>query len=478
MTPRMRALGPVLVALAVMGCAHYPVNAKLERYQPAVGYRFPVYPPAEPADALFACLSFSGGGTRAAALAYGVMAELKRAAITWNGRKTTVLDEVDCISSVSGGSFTAAYYGLFGGRLFEDFYGRFLLRDIQGELAERAAANLFRLASPYWSHIDVAAELYHETIFDRRTFGGFLEAGRRPFVILNATNMVNGEHFAFTQDQFDFLASDLTPYPVARGVAASSAFPFLLTPLTLENHSPLQDFGPPKEYVNALKDFDVNRRRWQWAEHQTAYLDGRKPYVHLMDGGLADNIGLRSIEQAYRASDGFIAQRIAGGAMRRLVVVVVNARTQGADTLSARATAPGLIDVGLATTTVAMDNYSVETVELMRRLLNDRLQAERDIAACQRVLDQRCPGGPPLLTFAAALRTCIVEVGFEAIRDPIRRDYFLRLGTNFHLPQKDVDALISVGGELLRQSPDWLRLLDSLAREASGTPLDPAANCA
>ena len=477
MTARARGAALLVVAIAALGCAHYPVNVKLDRYQPDEGYRFPKYPPDDPADQLFVCLSFSGGGTRAAALAYGVMTELRRTEITWSGRKVTLLDEVDCISLVSGGSFTAAYYGLFGPRLFTDFYDRFLTRNIEGELIASVVPNLFRLASPYWSRIDVAAELYDRTIFERRTYDGLVRSSRRPFVIVNATDMVTGEHFEFTQSQFDFLGSNLTPYAVARAVAASSAFPFAFTPLTLVNRAPLTGFGPPLEYVNALKDFYANPRRWLWAEHQRTYLDGTRAYVHLMDGGLADNIGLRSIERAYRATDGFIAQRINGGATRRLVVIAVNARTESADTLSARGTAPGLVAMGLATADIAMENYSFETVEMMRAQLEERLKAGRDITECQRVLDQRCPSAPRLPTFPVSLRTCVVQVAFEAIPDPARREYFLRLGTNFHLPKKDVDALIAVGGELLRDDPGFKSLLASLAREAQGLPLEPPVNC-
>ena len=472
----MRVLALLLVSLVALGCAHYPVNDKLESYQPNVGYRFPAYVPGDPADQLFVCLSFSGGGTRAAALSYGVMEELKRTEVTWNGKKIRLLDEVDCLSSVSGGSFTAAYYGLFGEDLFKTFYDRFLIRNIQGELIWRALPDALKLASPYFSRIDVAGELYDQTVFDKQTYAALLTPRRRPFVILNATDMVTGEHFEFTQNQFDFLGSNLTPYQVGRAVAASSAFPFLLTPLTLVNHAPLPGFKS-QEYENALKDFYADPRRWLWADHQRTYLDGTRPYVHLLDGGLADNIGLRSIERAYRSTDGFIAQRIANGATRRLVIIAVNARTESADTLSAKGTAPGLVAMGLATANIAMGNYSFETVEMMRSQLRDRIQAELNIAACQGVLDQRCPAAPKLPTFASSLRTCVVEVAFEAITDPARREYFLRLGTNFHLPQKDVDALIAVGGEILRDSPGFKRLLDSLAREAAGTPLDKPGNC-
>ena len=79
-------------------------------------------------------LTFSGGGTRAAALSYGVLEELRKTEVVIDGKKRRLLDEIDGISSVSGGSFTAGYYGLFGDRIFEDFESKFLKKNIQGAL--------------------------------------------------------------------------------------------------------------------------------------------------------------------------------------------------------------------------------------------------------------------------------------------------------------------------------------------------------
>lgn len=64
-------------------------------------------------------LAFSGGGTRAEALAYGVLEELRDTEVLIDGKPRRLLDEIDLISSVSGGSFTSAYYGLHGDRIFE-----------------------------------------------------------------------------------------------------------------------------------------------------------------------------------------------------------------------------------------------------------------------------------------------------------------------------------------------------------------------
>ena len=49
-----------------------------------------------------------------------------------------MLDEVDVITGVSGGSFTALAYGLYGDKLFADYEQRFLKRDVQGEIVARS----------------------------------------------------------------------------------------------------------------------------------------------------------------------------------------------------------------------------------------------------------------------------------------------------------------------------------------------------
>jgi len=215
----------VLCVVVAAGCAHYKLNDPLISYTPDGGYRFPAMTTdrPDPADELFVCLSFSGGGTRAAAFAYGALLRLKNVDIGRGGTRKILLDEVDCIAGISGGAFTASYYGLFGAEKLERFYDGFLTRNIERELAFGVAnpVNLVRLASPYFSRIDFAAELYDETVFVRKTFSALAER-RRPFVILHASSMANGAPFEFTQAEFDFLGSDLGSFPLARAVAASS----------------------------------------------------------------------------------------------------------------------------------------------------------------------------------------------------------------------------------------------------------------
>jgi hypothetical protein len=209
----------------------------------------------------------------------------------------------------------------------------------------------------------------------------------------------------------------------------------------------------------------ANRRRFHWARNQTSYLDAvRRPYLHVMDGGLADNIGLRALENAYRRSNGFLRKLLNEGEIETLVLVVVNARTEPQEQLSRQEHPPGLVTVGYKTATISLDNYSFETVEVMKDLQRARLQAQQDIEACQRLLDERCPGGPRLPTFATPVDSYVMEVNFEAIQEEERRTFFLNLPTSFALPPDAVHALINVGQELLDQSHEFQRLLQAIGR--------------
>lgn len=140
----------ILVLLLIGSQTHYPVNAGLKEYDPGYGYRFSRYYPADKEDQHFLILTFSGGGTRAAALAHGILLELEKTPIA-PGR--TLLDEVDVISAASGGSFTAMYFALYGKKGLSSFEQDFLRKDIQGALKRslKSPRNLLRIASPHFS---------------------------------------------------------------------------------------------------------------------------------------------------------------------------------------------------------------------------------------------------------------------------------------------------------------------------------------
>ncbi|MCA1853569.1 MAG: hypothetical protein LC647_14595 [Beggiatoa sp.] len=106
-----------------------------------------------------------------------------------------------------------------------------------------------------------------------------------------------------------------------------------------------------------------------------------------------------------------------------------------------------------------MDNYSFETIEMVRELRAERVKAQQVVAACQKRLAERCPGAPGLPTFAVAVDPHVIELNFEMISDPQRRRYFLELPTTFALPRAAVNDLIAIGEELLDRSPEFQQFL-------------------
>ena len=326
-----------------------------------------------------------------------------------------------------------------------------------------------RLASPWFSRIDLAAEYYGRELFEGATFAR-LEHNGRPLVIINATNLGPGRRFDFTQDFFDAMGSRLDEYPVSRAVAASSAFPFLLSPLSLKNYPVAPGYEPPGWYLGALQPQDWASQRYNAAKNLQVYLDKDNAYVHLMDGGLADNIGSRAVYEAFRR--GFIRSRINLGEIKYLVFIVVNARTESEDTLSRKESPPGIFTVAEKTATIAMDNYSFESIDRLRLELKDRVQAQKNVEAANRRLAQYCPQAPKFPPFKNLVDAYVVEINFRAValipgEDP---RYYLDLPTSFKLTSEQVDKLIAIGPKLLKASPQYQCLLKVLQAAAEGRP--------
>lgn len=158
--PLYRTCVALIVFLALAGCEYVrpTLNAPLKQWNPEYEYRFHNLAPPQDgnSDSLFIVAAFSGGGTRASTLAFGALRELARQHITWEGREKRLLDELDVIYALSGGTFTGAYYTLFGDRIFHDFEYRFLRKDWESELKARvfkSPSNWFRLWSPYYGRV-------------------------------------------------------------------------------------------------------------------------------------------------------------------------------------------------------------------------------------------------------------------------------------------------------------------------------------
>jgi NTE family protein len=451
----------IVLFIATSGCAHYPINQPLKQADPRAGYRGSNLIDPERDDQLFLMLSFSGGGTRAAAFSYGVLETLRDTTVSIRGRERRLLDEVDGISGVSGGSFTAAYYGLFRDRIFEDFESKFLKKNIQGDLIRSTLfnpVNWVKFFSSYYARSDLAADYYNKYVFEGKTFADLL-ARKEPMILINATDMVHGTRFSFNQDVFDAICSDLSAFPVARACAASSAVPIVLSPITLRNHAGECGFQMPAAIAQAMQPpRDVTSRRLDLGNNMLPFLDSeKKPYIHLVDGGVADNLGLRAVlERVTLMGDPWTTLKYAKREnVHKVVFVVVNAETEINDRWDRYEKVPPFAAMLESYSSIAIERYNRETVALL---------SESFPRWADEIRKGRCGSGQ----ISAEPGSCgdiefyLVQVRFDALDDEAERHYFKRLPTSFALKPEEVDKLRDAARRILTQSKEFQRLLRDL----------------
>ena len=441
--------GLLVLAGLFAGCAHAPRNAPLASYDPSAGYRFQTSAGHPDSSGLMVALFFSGGGTRAAAFSYGVLRELAATPVPGAHR---MLDDVTTINAVSGGSFTAAYYCLYGDKIFADFENDFLKRDVEDTLFWRCLSprNSVRLLSGNFGRSDLAAEYYDELLFHGATYGDLARTGSgRPFLVINATNIGTCAPMQFTQAQFDLIGSDLSRYPISRAVAASSAVPLLFTPITLKNYSgevrPAETVLLPRSNTSDV----FAGYRAALTEASRAYSDVEKyPYIHLMDGGLTDNLSLRNLLDAVTLSGGWesVLERVRRRGINKLAIIVVNAAVETKLDWARREETPGVISVITALSNSAVLRTNTETEALV----------EGSLASWQSQRPARWAGTKeqPKVYF--------IRVDFHSASDAAERAYFDAIPTSLQLPAETVDRLIQAAGRLLREAPAYRELLKDL----------------
>ena len=475
-----RLLAVLLSIFMLAGCASRPINERITQADPSAGYRpYLLMPKRVNNDpgTLF-ILAFSGGGTRAAALSYGVLEELRRTDILVDGQRRALIDEVDIITGVSGGSFTALAYALYGDRLFSEYEQRFLKRDVQGELVARSLnpLNWWKFIGGSAGRSELAAEYYDEILFDGATYADLLTK-QAPVAIANGTDISSGFRFSFFQNDFDLLCSDLNKVRLSRAAATSSAVPVVLSAVTLDNYGGTCGYEYPawvQEVARSEGRVRPSARAVKRYLEMKEFQNSKdRPYIHLVDGGVADNIGMRGVLEALEAVGASATFRgeIGFGAIRRVVVIVVNSRSAPVTDWDRKEDPPGTIDQLLKASGVPIDRYSFETIELMKDK-EEIYGLRRDV----QILQARLAGATAAEAEAKSpfpkLTLHLMDISFDAIGEPAERERFFNMPTTFVLPAADVDRLREIAGRLLRQSEDYQLLL----RDMGGVPAKAGTN--
>jgi NTE family protein len=445
----------LLICLA--GCEYVrpTLNAPLKQWEPAGGYRFSnlAPPEADNSDGLFMVAAFSGGGTRASTLAFGALQELAGQLITWEGKTKRLLDELDVIFALSGGTFTAAYYALYHDQIFHDFESRFLRKDWDSELRSRilrSPSNWIRLWSPYFGRAHILAELLDEALFDRKTYADLLVQHQRPFLAIHASDMATLSRFEFSQFQFDLLCSDLSQLPIASASASSAALPLVLSPISLKNYAGSCGFEAPPALAQAKKNGGPGGQR---ANEYLSYLDVEKrPNVHLVDGGLSDNIALRALIESSGVAGGVdqLLKFVRVKNVRKFVILAVNAETSP-DVMEYRSDHVPVMSKAMgALIDVPINRYSFDTIQLLRI----------GVAKWQQELrtKQRDSDSP----FAPDAEIYFINVSLAEIADPDERASLMKIPTTLYLTEEQIDRLLLAASRLIRHSPDFQRLMKDL----------------
>jgi len=305
-----------------------------------------------------------------------------------------------------------------------------------------------RCLVPLAGKVDAALGVMHSATQDQMAVLRMLRA--QPRLLVSATDLTLGSSFEFTWHQFSLICSDLGSVPLSFAVAASSAVPLALSPMTLKNYSngcrqpgvSRKNAGPGDYRVRLLQD------------SQRSYLDaGLRPYIHLVDGGLADNLGLRSLLDRSRA-DGSLrdsVRRSASTKIHKLVIIAVNAERDPSERIDASDWVPSTMQVIDALLFGTGARATQETLGL----LSDTTQAwRRELRLADAQADD---------PFAADAQIHLVNVNLRDAPELLGRRLLLQIPTAFSLPQDDVSRLIAAGRSILLESPEFKALLKSLA---------------
>lgn len=437
------------------GCATVYKNPKLEQEIDLVKLSRKKLNPPSRSDELFFVMTLSGGGTRAAAMAYGAMEALNNVEIPvaavlprispTNTASHPLLKEVDIISSVSGGSFTSAYYGLYEDRLFEDFKDRFLYRNVQSAIIWRVLnpINWGKFLTTGFGRSNMAADYYDKILFDDTTFADIL-ANDGPLLMIQATDIIDGYTFTFTPYFFSMICSDLREIPVSFAVTASSSFPGAFNGMSLYNYGGTCG-NKPSPWVNAaFAKNDPLDSSYRLAKRDLAYRDSeKKKYVHLYDGGVSDNLGLRSPFSSIvqMGKEKGVLKEVGLDKTKRIVFIIVNAQISKSKDNIILSHLPNTPrtgrSLGAAMTTI-MNSGNFDTLFMFTEYLKN--------------VEKK----------GAKTEIYTIHLSFDSLKDPEERMFFENVSTALALPEETVDKLIEVAGRLLYKNKEFQRLVKDM----------------
>jgi NTE family protein len=440
----------LLTALALAGCVSAGLSAPVN--QPLAGAFSPTEPPALNVEGDVVALSFSGGGARAAAFAFGVLEGLREMPGAGGG---SLLDRVVLISAVSGGAITAAYFGEHGPQGLGGFRAAYLDKDWASELHSSMASplNWARAYDGALNERDRLADWLNAEVFADGTVADLWRPGR-PRVWINATDLHAGVPFAFVPAYFDALCSDLARVRIADAVAASMSVPVVFRPVVVASYGDGCKVQLPAWVAKTARDRGASELMRTTARAFESYRDpSRVRFLHLVDGGVTDNFGLSPLVLMRRVATTPFAPFSARDAVRvrRMTFLVVNAEQTKAESWAMTQEGPD----GMETLSAAMDGAINTGKRRSYDAFRDTIAAwERDVRAYRCALPK---------AKAAELARGIKNWDCRNVHFAVDMISFADLGsrqgsrlasieTRVSLPADVIDALVAGGKEAVKDN--------------------------
>jgi NTE family protein len=228
-------------------------------------------PDERPRENVGLCLS--GGGYRAMLFHLGAL---------WRLNQAKLLEGLDRVSSVSGGSITAATLGLhwrsleWGDGVAENLEDLVVnpVRALADETID--VSSVIEGLAPFTSVGRRVAHAYREHLFGRETLQALPDDDRGPRFVICATNLESGTLFRFSRPYAaDYRVGRISAPSIelADAVAASSAFPPILSPF----------------------EIDVREADWETMPGNVLVEPQWRDKIDLSDGGVYDNLGLETV---------------------------------------------------------------------------------------------------------------------------------------------------------------------------------------
>jgi NTE family protein len=421
-------------------------------------------------DDMVVALSFSGGGMRAAAFSFGVLSGFEEMRVPTRTGPVSLLDRLDFLSGVSGGSILAAYYGLNGRAALADFKQRFLL--VNAEEGLQTDLSLGNIARGLQGGVNDASQFppWLDThLYNHAVFRDLLNRPR-PRVWINASDIYNRTAFIFAPVTFSALCSDLTSYPVSLAVGASAAVPVVFAPIVIQNYPGGCPIGLPSWVQRVRNDPNAKPLIKSYADALGRYRSGEIKYVKLLDGGLVDNYGLAGFTIARLASDtpfGPLAPQEAVK-LRRFLFLVVDSGRDPSGKWAQTVPGPSGVDLIMASSDTATESGAIGSYSAFDGTMGDW---RNDLVRWRCGLseaDRHHFGVPPGWN-CKDVQFFIGRISFDQL-GPERAAALNAVETRFKLPPDQVDMLIAAGRDSLKTNPKFRAFITSLGPAPPPSP--------